>query len=401
MIARYKVFKRDDVLFRQQDEPDAAYILLSGKCNLIRTHAEGDASLFSVAVEMETVGDSLHLDDKCLRSVRAVIQSETAECIYFQRTELDELIIQWNLDEEKKKFEFLKSKISLLQCISHESLKKILICFEKFEYKQGSIVYKQQDEAKRLFFVWEGELDIVKRLNLVKYGPSSSPVESFSEILSPSVVRSNAQNTILEQACKYVQIGKVKAGEYFGEVEIFNDITRTCTVIASANCKLLGITKQNLIEMIPLSVQENIFRYSTTRQYWRSMRIMKIIEGLTCINWSLERDKSTVLEPELKAPAKLRAILPLTKNIMMNNPWLGVHTSLSEDEASRWSLFNHGKWCRTFERNERKNSDERNPQNVNEISISDKSPEKQKEHARKESVIYSFFSPSSHIFTLQ
>ena len=395
MIARYKVFRRDDIVFSQQDEPDAVYILLSGKCNLMRTHGEGESSLFSVAVEMETVGDSLHLDEKCLRSVTAVIQSETAESIYFQRTELDELIIRWNLEEEKKKFEFLKSKISLLQCISHESLKKILICFEKLQYKKGSIVYKQQDEAKRLFLVWEGELEIVKRLDLVKYGQSStSENDSLSSTLSPSVLKSKAQRTIVAQTCKYFEIGRVKSGEYFGEVEIFNDVTRTCTVIASTNCKLLGITKQNLIEMIPVPVQENIFRYSTTRQYWRSMRIMKVIEGLACINWSLERDTSTVLEPELKAPAKLRSILPLTHNIMMNNPWLGVHTSLSEDEASRWALFNHGKWCRTFERTERKSQEEPSPPNKREA-------EKQTESQRKESVIYSFFSPSSHIFTLQ
>jgi CRP-like cAMP-binding protein len=94
---------------------------------------------------------------------------------------------------------------------------------------KDTMVYKQQDEATCLYFVWEGELQVVRRLDLQHKSLDQWSNES-SSLLQRDSGGKGMGDAPPRKCSKSVQLAVLRKGEFFGEVEVFNDIPRTSTV---------------------------------------------------------------------------------------------------------------------------------------------------------------------------
>ena len=152
---------------------------------------------------------------------------------------------------------------------------------------------------------------------------------------------------VAKKQSKSVQVAVVRRGEYFGEVEVFNDIPRGAAVIALSDCRLLTLSRQSLIEAMPQTVLDSMYRYSMMRLQWRNARVSLILENLSNINWTSERDPKLSLEPEIKPLSKMKsAFLPILAQPNEARAWLGAHTVMSEEDAREWGMYFHGPWAR-------------------------------------------------------
>jgi CRP-like cAMP-binding protein len=167
-LARLRTGEHDEVLFKQEESPDGIYLVVNGRCALYKM--QGDVKkLIVMAGQGDSVGDLTHLDERMRRSCTAQISSDHgAQLIMFGRTELDALSQKWRIAEEKAKTDFILQGVPVLNGVQRELVASLSPCFEKMHVPKDSIIYRQQDEASAIYFVWEGEVQLVKRIDLVK-----------------------------------------------------------------------------------------------------------------------------------------------------------------------------------------------------------------------------------------
>jgi CRP-like cAMP-binding protein len=167
-IARSRSCEKDEILFRQEEAPDALYLVLSGRCSLYKVQGE-TKKLIIVAGQGDALGDATQLDDRMRRSCTAQISSDQgAELIMFTRADLDALSHQWRIAEEKAKTDFIMHDVPVLNSVQRDIVANLSPYFEKMRVPKDSIIYRQQDDAGALYFIWEGEVQLVKRIDLVK-----------------------------------------------------------------------------------------------------------------------------------------------------------------------------------------------------------------------------------------
>jgi len=149
---------------------------------------------------------------------------------------------------------------------------------------------------------------------------------------------------VARKLSKSFEIAVLKKGEFFGEVEIFNDIARTHNALALTPCSLLVLQKQTMSgETLPQKMLESIFRYASMRAQWRNSRLTLILESLGVLEWQMEREIKLALEPDLKPLARMRiSALPVDGNAASS--WLSSHTVVSKD-AREWGMYHYGAWA--------------------------------------------------------
>ena len=140
----------------------------------------------------------------------------------------------------------------------------------------------------------------------------------------------------LRKMSKSVPLAVISAGDYLGEVEVFNESTRCSAAFAQTDCALLVLSKQHLTEAVPQVILDCLFRYSTFKPHliatplnlsteaavthfvyrfahragtglvrcrmrigWRNARLQLLLESLSGLHWAPERP-GAVLEPEMK-----------------------------------------------------------------------------------------------------
>lgn len=366
MVARHKLESAENVVFRQEEQPDAVYIVMTGRCGIFKT--QGDMrKLVAVAGMGDSVGDIPHLDERCRRSVSVQVSSERAEFMEFAKEDLDRLAVQWRVEEEGDKTQFILTNVPVLNNVPYNVLENLSPYFEKLTISKDTVVYRQQDESNAIFFVWEGRLQIVKRVDLVKNRNlnRSMPLDASGESALGGGRGSSEGERDWHYAPKKqsrsVQLAVVGPGEYFGEVEVFNDLPRASAVIATTDCTLLSLSRQSLTEAMPQSFLSAVFRYSSMRVQWRNSRLALILDNLARLNWLPERDPKVSLEPELKPLAKMRSVLlpVLSHPNAEQRTWLGAHTLLTEDDAREWGLYYHGGWARMPDKTDRARAEEK------------------------------------------
>uniref|UniRef100_A0A7S0NES7 Cyclic nucleotide-binding domain-containing protein n=1 Tax=Hanusia phi TaxID=3032 RepID=A0A7S0NES7_9CRYP len=207
-VAVLTTMAEGDFLFKQDEIPDAVYVMLSGRCNLTKGESQ---KVSSVATEGDAVGDINHLDDRRRRNFTAQIVSNVAEVVVLRGEDLDKLYRKWQRQEERDLIQVL-AEVPGFSSISHTNLQKLVFFFEKKKYSEGEIIYRQQDESQFFFVVCEGSVEVIKTVTL----------QRSSKVKKPHThVKKNLEITTLSRS------------EFFGELEIFNDLPRTCTVSKS------------------------------------------------------------------------------------------------------------------------------------------------------------------------
>ena len=94
-------------------------------------------------------------------------------------------------------------------------------------------------------------------------------MEYFFVTMSCSVVHESqcGDGLQLRKMSKSVPLAVISAGDYLGEVEVFNESARCSAAIAQTDCALLVLPKQHLTEAVPQVILDCLFRYSTFKPH--------------------------------------------------------------------------------------------------------------------------------------
>jgi len=278
--------------------------------------------------------------------------------MYFARADLDVLAKQWRNSEDTAKAQFVATSVPVLNSVPREALAALSTHFERVRYTKDTVIYRQQDDATAVYFIWEGQVQLIKRIDLVKVtkkpgtkmGVGSLDRRNTTAAAAAAAERDTNSFDIPsgpKRMSKSIQVGILSPGEFFGEVEVFNDATRASATIAMTDVTLLALNK-NSIESMPATFLDAIYRYSYQRVQWRNSRISLLFDCLNNINWVPERDPKLTFEPEIKTLARMKtAQLPLaTQPGSDRKGWLGTHTAMTEDDAREWGMYSYGPWAR-------------------------------------------------------
>lgn len=349
-IATFALAKKDDVLFKQDDTPDRLYLVVAGRVSLYKVQGE-IKKVTGMAASGDSFGDLSHLDEKHKRSCYAQVLSDDVHLIVFEREDLDLLAHEWRASEEGLKTEFISKSLPVLNSVPREQLFGIASMFERVKVSKDTVIYRQQDDASAIYFIWEGSVQVIKRIDLVKVtkkgGGKGGGLGSMDARRSEHASINYEIPTGPRRMSKSIQMGSLSPGEYFGEVEVFNEIPRTSATISTTDCVLLVLNKVS-IDQMPSTFLDAMYRYSYQRVQWRNSRINLLFDCLANINWVPERDAKLTMEPEIKPLAKMKtAMLPLaTQPGSDKKGWLGAHTVMADDDAREWGLYCYGPWAR-------------------------------------------------------
>lgn len=288
-IARHVQVEHQQTLFKQDDNPDGLYLILSGRVAIYKSQGEMRKLVTQMQV-YDTVGGIYHLDERQRRAYTAEVSTTGgADFVFLERDALDFLTGEWKAQDDYEKASFLCSNIPVFNSVPSSVLSQLSHHFEKIQVPEDTIVYRQQDEAVCMYFVWEGELEMLRRIDLIQQ-PASNTVNNAlagsamklgNGQVTASPERGGATAANPRKCSKSVQIAVVRKGEFFGEVEVYNDIPRTSAVVTSRACTLLALQKQTLSgDALPQNLIENIFRYGSMRASCRNSRLSLILQSL-------------------------------------------------------------------------------------------------------------------------
>ena len=330
-VVRMKQLQMDETLFSQENSPDALYCIIDGQCQLFKM--QGDVKkILAYAGPGDSVGDLSQLDERCRRSISAQCVSDVCYLMQFLKADLDSLVVQWRIDEEEQKTQFILKSVPILQCISQGILEHLSPYFDKFEVPKDTVIYHQQDEASAMYFIWEGQVELIKKIDIVK--SSKSEPSAIAKIKRVEVTRS-------------MSVAILNPGEYFGEIEVINNSLRYSAAISRTKCILLSLSKTSLADSMPSSFLDSLFRYSTMRLKWRNDRICLVMEALSNVGWVIEKDLKFYLDPDIKPLPRMKSVLLPPLPDRDRETWLGVHTDISQTDAREWSMYHYGPWAQS------------------------------------------------------
>ena len=328
-VASLKHLKVDEILFVQESQPDALYSIIEGQCHLYKM--QGDArKILAYAGAGESVGDLTHLDERCRRSVSAQVISVHCYLMQFQKQDLDSLVVQWRIDDEEEKTAFIMKSVPILQCIPRNILQYLSPYFEKVKIPKDTVIYHQQDDSIVMYFIWEGQVQLMKKIDVIKTRgdsvPASIPPKQISRSMSVAILNS---------------------GEYFGELEVMNNSLRCSAAVSYTDCTLLSLSKASLTDSMPSSFLDALFRFSTMRLQWRNSRISLIVDALSNAGWAPEKEIKFYLEPEIKPLPRMKSVLFPVLPDQDKGIWLGAHTVMTPKDAREWNMYHYGPWAQT------------------------------------------------------
>jgi CRP-like cAMP-binding protein len=103
-------------------------------------------------------------------------------------------------------------------------------------HEAGEIVIKQGEIPQDMFFILDGELDVLKETTTVRSNKHPTSAHSWEE------------SRVIERT--QYNIATLKKGQFFGETAIISDSTRMATVVAKTYTHLLALNKRNFLDLM-------------------------------------------------------------------------------------------------------------------------------------------------------
>ena len=113
----------------------------------------------------------------------------------------------------------LQTKSPFLEVIGNEDAARMADFSTIKTVKEGDIIFRQDDEADDFYFVYSGQLSVLK----------TKPIE----------IDESTENR--KQMC----VGMLYSGDYFGEMALLNNTRRLATIIATSTTVLISITREH------------------------------------------------------------------------------------------------------------------------------------------------------------
>jgi len=120
-------------------------------------------------------------------------------------------------------FEFYK-KIFIFQDLQEDEVKQVLHLAKPCFFAENSIILKEGESGDSMYIMCEGEVEITKRLTLVL-----------------------AQDLPKEKRMIHL---KAEDGVSFGEMALLEQDSRSATVTALTNCRLLELNREDFLQFI-------------------------------------------------------------------------------------------------------------------------------------------------------
>ena len=224
-------FKENTFIVRKGDDTDSLIIFFQGNARVLV-----DGQIVAYKHPGDVVGDT-SLYHRMPRTGDVIADSK---CIVFKllREDYEAAILQIKKEEKRANFEFLSS-IPIFKDWKHIKLLRLSNLLNVKQLNSDSTIYKRGDASASMFFIKHGTV------NVYAYVPFK---QSNKWPVSVNVWRIRQVNK------EYlVKIGKLKAGQFFGEVEILKSINRTMKSVTKTECVLLELNKDQLFENLTSS----------------------------------------------------------------------------------------------------------------------------------------------------
>jgi len=219
-IFKYLQMKKGDVLFREKDPADSFYILVSGLLVVttkLHTTDNKEVQLNTIKPNDWFGEVSLLRDMKRTATVKADVDSLLLKLDKKNFSSFLQIVPGSKRLFENRIFSRTSDRLRQIPFFSHmhenkpwSKLDLLGTLFEFEEHKAGTKIVKQGDRADKFFVIVDGKL------------------------ITTAETRQG----------KTIQYSVLKNNDWFGEIALLKDTTRTATVTCETDCLLLSITKE-------------------------------------------------------------------------------------------------------------------------------------------------------------
>lgn len=239
-----------NLLFRNLDEKQRKEILdamferkVSSGTAVIVQGAEGDnfyvvdEGKFSVQVdgkEVVQIGPGGSFGELALmyntKRSATVIALEDSVLWAVDRQTFRRVIIDIAYQKRATYKQFLAS-VPILSTLKPNEIERIADALQPEKFEAGQVIIRQGEQGDRFFIIEEGEVVVRKQS-----ANQSNEAEK--------------QDVVDTQLAGEIEVGRLKRGDYFGELALINNAPRVATVIAVADVKCISLSASDFIRLL-------------------------------------------------------------------------------------------------------------------------------------------------------
>ena len=223
-------YKDGDVIIKQGDQPDNFYILNSGKCRVLKKTGDKEAQV-AVLSPGHYFGE-LALISGSTRTATVVAEGDVDCWAIDQTTYLGLLKEQHN--KKRQQYRALLKNVPFLQVLQDYEILLVADALCAVNPAKGETIIKQGDDGDEFYIILQGECLVLKSEN------GGEPKE----------------------------VGKLRSGNYFGELALMQNAPRAATIVAGDNCKLVKLDRasfQRLLGPCIETFEQNMKLYQSTK----------------------------------------------------------------------------------------------------------------------------------------
>eukprot|EP00741_Cyanophora_paradoxa_P012564 tig00020614_g12140.t1 len=203
-----------EIIIRQGDQGDYFYIVEQGICDVF-VSTDGQQPRHVLECGPGKSFGELALMYNAPRAATVVARSEVRLWALDRLT--FKLILMQSTVQQRSLLSGFVEKVPLLANLSKAERLQVVDALEEREVEAGAVVIAQGDPGDEFYIVEKGEL-----VALQSPDPSSRPVE----------------------------VGRLKAGDYFGEMALLHDRPRAATVQATTKCRILAMQRDTFTRLM-------------------------------------------------------------------------------------------------------------------------------------------------------
>lgn len=125
---------------------------------------------------------------------------------------------------------FFLKQVSILQNLPLDDLLQIDRTLKEQDFLKGEVIFKEGSYGEDFYLIYRGTVQILKQ---VKSHPARA-LERDRKLLNAS----------------QRQLARLQAGEFFGDMEFFDQLPRSTTAVAVTDCTLLALSKSDFYNLI-------------------------------------------------------------------------------------------------------------------------------------------------------
>ncbi|OHS99381.1 cAMP-dependent protein kinase regulatory subunit [Tritrichomonas foetus] len=223
-------YNDNDIIIKQGDQPDNFYILKSGKCRVLKRTGDREAQV-AVLTPGHYFGE-LALISGSTRSATVVADGHVDCWAIDQTTYLGLLKEQHN--KKRQQYRALLKNVPFLKVLQDYEILLVADALCPVNPSKGEEVVKQGDDGDEFYIILQGECIVSKAEN------GGEPKE----------------------------VGRLRSGDYFGELALMQNTPRAATVSAGDNCKLVKLDRASFHRLLgPCSeiFTQNMRLYQSTK----------------------------------------------------------------------------------------------------------------------------------------